>query len=87
MLLRLLGPFEKLIDKEISVDLEKPVALAELIALLSQRYEGLRPYAEKKSDADLSADMAFIRRGRILNLTDLVQEDDLLEVVLPATGG
>jgi len=86
-LLRLLGPFEKLIDKEISISLEKPVALGDLIELLSQRYEGFRPYAEKKSDWDLSAHMAFIRKGRTLKLADLLQDDDLLEVVLPATGG
>jgi ThiS family len=87
MLLRFVGPFEKMTDKEISIALKKPVALAELIKLLSERYEGFRPYAEKIGDVDLSTHMAFIRQGRILKVADMLRDDDLLEVVLPATGG
>jgi len=87
MILRFLGPFKELSQKEISIVLERPITLGELVELLSQRYEGFRSYAEKKNDLDLSAHLAFIQKGRILKLADLLQDDDLLEVVLPATGG
>ena len=87
MLIRLFGPFEKLAGKEITLELERPMTLRELIGRLSTRFPGFALYAEKTNDAELSAHVAFVKDGRVLKLEDRVEKGDTLQVLLPVTGG
>jgi hypothetical protein len=87
MVIRLYGPFEKLGGKEIVFRFDGAMTLRALIRSLSETYEGFLPYAEKKTDAELSAQIAFVRAGRYLRLEDRVEDADTLDVLLPVTGG
>ena len=87
MLIRFSGPFEKLAGQEIHLTLPEPVTLRTLIARLSGRCDGFRAYAQKQTDVDLYAHIAFIRKGRALKLDEAVTDEEELDVLLPATGG
>lgn len=87
MLIRLFGPFEKLAGKEITLKLKEPLTLRELIGQLSSRFAGFAPYVEKTTDAELSAHVAFVTDGKYLKLEDRVEDGDILQVLLPVTGG
>lgn len=69
------------------MDLKRPITVGELISLLSGRYNGFFPYAEKTTDPDISAHLTIIRDGRPLRLTDHVEDSDVLDFLLPVTGG
>ncbi len=55
MIIRFSGPFEDLAGKEITITVDREITLRELIEILSRRYPGFQPYAEKKTDAALFA--------------------------------
>jgi hypothetical protein len=63
------------------------VSVRELLVLLASRYEGMARYAGIGTDADLSAHLVFVRGGRILQISDSVADGDVLQILLPATGG
>lgn len=86
-MIRFSAPFEKWMGREIQIKLDEPLALSTLIVRLSERVEGLRSYAERQTDADLCAHIAFIRRGRPLKLDEIVRDEDILDILLPASGG
>ena len=87
MLIRFSGPFENLAGREIHLTLPEPVTLRTLIDRLSGRCEGFRVYAQKQTDVELYAHIAFIRKGRVLQLDEAVTDEEVLDVLLPATGG
>jgi molybdopterin converting factor small subunit len=87
MKIRFHGPFESLAGKEARIELTNPIAVRELIALLAARYKGMAHYEEIKTDADLSAHLVFLGAGIPLKLSDIIRDDDTIEVLLPATGG
>ena len=87
MKVRFHGPFAALAEPEAQVALERPVPLRELLGLLAVRYAGMARYAGIGSEAELSCQLVFIRAGRILDWSETVRDTDLIEVVLPATGG
>jgi molybdopterin converting factor small subunit len=87
MLIRFFGPFAQLAKKESRMKLEDPITLRELIDRLSSRFSGFEAYALAADDTELSAYVIFLRNGRYLKLTDRVADEDIVEVVLPATGG
>lgn len=87
MIIRFSGPFENLAGKEITIPLDRKITLRELLEILSRRYPGFQPYAEKKTDADLFAHAAFVCQGRSLKLDEIINDEDILNVLLPAVGG
>jgi hypothetical protein len=87
MRIRFHGPFESLAEKEARIDLDGPVSVRELLGLVCRRYEAMSRYTGIRTDADLSAHLVFLREGRFLRLSDPVQDGDLIEILLPATGG
>jgi hypothetical protein len=87
MMIRFLGPFESLSAKEVRVDLRPPLVVRDLIGLLSSRYAAMARYSEIETDADLSAHLAVFRGGKMLRIADPVYDTDIIEILLPATGG
>ena len=87
MWVRFSAPFDEWAGREIRIRLDEPLALRKLILRLSERVAGLPSCTEKQTDADLNAHIAFIRKGRTLKLEEVVYDEDVLEVLLPATGG
>jgi len=87
MLIRFIGPFERMAEREKLIDLGGPLSVRELLGLLATRYEGMVNYAGIGTDADLSAHLVFVRNGKILRLSDSVEDEDVLQIMLPATGG
>jgi len=87
MIVRFFGPFESLTEREARIDLGGPMSIRELLGLLASRYEGMAKYSGIDTDADLSAHLVFVRRGKILRLSDPVEDGDVLQILLPATGG
>lgn len=87
MIIQFSSVFENLTEKEVTVSVDRAITLRDLIELLSQRYEGFRPYAGKKTDADLFAHAAFVCQGRPLKLDEIINDEDILYVLLPAVGG
>jgi hypothetical protein len=87
MRIRFSAPFDEGAGREIQVRLDEPLALRTLLVRLSEQVAGLRSCAENPTDADLYAHMAFIRKGRTLKWEELVDDEDVLDCVLPATGG
>jgi hypothetical protein len=87
MMIRFLGPFEALAEKEATISIPEPIPLRALVGLIASRYTGMARYAEIATDADLSAHLIFFRDGKLLRLSDPVRDGDLVQVLLPATGG
>jgi hypothetical protein len=87
MRIRFHGPFESLAEKEARIDLDHPVSVRELLDLICRRYGAMSRYAGIRTDADLSAHLVFLRDGQFLRLSDPVEDGDLIQILLPATGG
>ena len=81
------GHFEKLFGKERHLHMKRTIILQELINQLSLQYPGFAYYAEKKTDVDLSAHVMFLKDGRPLKLSDSINSDDTVKVLIPAMGG
>jgi len=86
-MIRFWGPFESLAERDAQIDLGGPVSIRELLTLLASRYEGMAKYAGIGTDADLSAHLVFVRSGKILRMSDSVADGDVVQILLPATGG
>ena len=87
MIVHFYGPFEHLIEREARIDLQDPMSVQGLIGLLAFRYSGMARYAGIATDAELSAHLVLVRKGKILRLFDSVEDGDVLQVLLPSTGG
>jgi molybdopterin converting factor small subunit len=87
MVIKFFGPFDKVLGKEAQLELEKAITLKALIGRLASRYSDFVPYSAHKTDADLMAQMMFVKDGKPLKLDDLVDDGDTVQVVLPVTGG
>jgi hypothetical protein len=85
--IRFHGPFESLAEKEACFELPHPVSVRELIGLIGLRYAPMRRYAGIETDADLSAHLVFFRDGKLLRLSDLVRDEEVIQILLPSTGG
>jgi hypothetical protein len=87
MTLTFYGPFQKMAEREARVDLPEPVALRSLIHILARKYPALQPYAAFDTDEALGAHMAFLSKGGVLKLSDLVADNDRVSIMLPMMGG
>ena len=68
MIVRFLGPFENLAEREARIDLRGPLSVQELLGLIASRYPGMARYGGIRRDADLSAHLVFVRNGKLLAL-------------------
>lgn len=87
MTLTFYGPFQKMAEQEVVVDLPEPVSLQRLIHILAEKYPALHTYAAYSTDEALGAHMTFLSNGEVLKLSDLVANDDRVNVLLPVMGG
>jgi hypothetical protein len=87
MLVRFFGPFIKLAEQEVAIDLKKPISIRELITMLASRYPGFAQYAGREHDVELFAHIMFVRSGAPLKSTDKIYNEDQINVLLPVTGG
>ena len=81
------GPFLKMAEREAVISLSEQVSLQRLIRILAGRYPALRPYAAYETDEALGAHVAFVTDGRVLKLSDPVNDNDRVNVLLPMMGG
>lgn len=87
MVIKFFGPFEKLADKEVRIELKEPISTQEMLRMLASLYPGFAHYSVKKSDVELSAHLMFIRNGAPLKLADRIEDTDCISIFLPVTGG
>ena len=87
MTLTFYGPFQKMAEREVIVDLPEPVSLRRLIHILAGKFPALRPYAAYDTDEALGAHVVFLANGGVLKLSDPVGNNDQLNVLLPIMGG
>jgi molybdopterin converting factor small subunit len=87
MLVKFFGPFEKLAEKEVRIELEEPISTQEMLQMLASRYPGLARYSVQKDDAELSAHVMLIRDGIPLKLADKIEDKDCVDIFLPVAGG
>jgi len=87
MVIKFFGPFEKLAEKEVRIELKKPISTQDMLQMLASRYPGLAPYSTERDGAGLSAHVMFIRNGAPLKLTDKIEDKDCVNILLPVVGG
>ena len=87
MTLTFYGPFQKMAERGVIVDLQEPVSLRRLIHILAGKFPALRPYAAYDTDEALGAHVVFLANGGVLKLSDPVGNNDQLNVLLPIMGG
>jgi molybdopterin converting factor small subunit len=87
MHIQFFGPFEKISDNEVEFELTCPTTLREFISIVAFRYPGFKRYVNMKNDSSLSAHISFLRDGKLLKLSDQLQNQDNIQVLLPVTGG
>lgn len=87
MLIKFFAPFDRIVGREVEMEIRDPLPLRALLGLLRERFPGLGPYMEEETDAGLSAYIFFVRDGKPLKLDDMVRDGDTLNALLPVTGG
>ena len=87
MKLRFFGPFFDMAEKEMVLELEELVTLRALIRRVAQRITRFNRFAGYDTDAELSAHAMFLRDGIHLKLNDRVENGDIVNMVLPVSGG
>ena len=87
MTLTFYGPFQKMAERDVIVDLPESVSLRRLIHILAGKFPALRPYAAYDTDEALGAHVVFLANGGVLKLSDPVGNNDQLSVLLPIMGG
>jgi len=87
MVIRFYGPFRKTAGDQIDIELQGEATLRDLVEMLSNRIDGFPSYSGRTTDTNLAAHVMFIRKGNFLKLDQRVEKSDIIDVVLPATGG
>jgi len=87
MVIRFFGPFEKLAEREIRIELKKAISIQDLVKILASRYPGFASYSSATTNSELSAHVMFIRNGAPLRLTDRIENTDHISILVPVTGG
>ena len=80
-------PFCKIAGREITIRIDRPVALGALIGRLPPGVLEMIPHGETVSDVALRAHVMFFADGRLLKLKDAINVEDDIKVMLPAMGG
>ena len=88
MNVRFFKPFDELSGKEeITLELQAPMRVKELLAEIEKRIPSFKPYVRKEGDEVLNMFVVLVRGDEILKLNDLVREKDTVKVLPPISGG
>lgn len=87
MRFELFGALRHMAGPDIEVATVEPVQLGDLLEPLAERLGRLVPYGPETTEAQLLSNLSFFRGGRMLRLADRIEADDIITVILPATGG
>ena len=87
MIVEFFGPFDKLAEKRVEILLDAPIRTEAVLRMLADRYPDLAPYCRFENDALLNAHITVICKGMPLKLSDTINDDDTISILLPVTGG
>ncbi len=74
-------------NKKMDIDLTGNITVSELLEMLEQKADFLRPYIHKKGGKIVGLRFVLVRGEEILKLDDLVHAEDTIEVLPPIAGG
>jgi hypothetical protein len=80
-------PFRKVAGNEIEIALPRPVSLRALIGRFPPELIAMVPHGDGVTDVELWAHVMFFNKARLLKLDDMIDNDEEVKVLLPATGG
>jgi len=80
-------PFIKVAGKELGFSISSPVALRTLIGRFPADLIEMIHHDPSVSDVELWAHVMFFNKTRLLRLDDMIDNDETIKVLLPATGG
>jgi hypothetical protein len=79
--------FIKLAGKELEFSISSPVPLRTLIGRFPPDLIKMIHHDHSVSDVELWAHVMFFNKTRLLRLDDMIDNEETIEVLLPATGG
>ena len=80
-------PFRKVAGKELEIVLPRSVSLRALIGRFPPDLIAMIPHGDEVTDVELWAHVMFFNKARLLKLDDMIDNDEEIKVLLPATGG
>jgi hypothetical protein len=80
-------PFTKVAGKELEFTISSPVSLRALIDRFPPDLIRMIHHENTVSDVELWAHVMFFNKVRLLRLDDMIDNDETIKVLLPATGG
>ncbi len=80
-------PFIKVAGKELEFPISSPVSLRALIGRFPPDLIKIIHHENTVSDVELWAHVMFFNKVRLLRLEDMIDNDETIKVLLPATGG
>lgn len=80
-------PFCKVAGKELEFPLSGPLSLRALIGRFPPDLIKTIHHDHAVSDVELWAHVMFFNETRLLKLDDMIDNDEAIKVLLPATGG
>jgi hypothetical protein len=80
-------PFIKVVGKELEFLISSPVSLRALISRFPPDLIKMIHHENSVSDVELWAHVMFFNKARLLRLDDMIDNDETIKVLLPATGG
>lgn len=70
-----------------TISVDAPITLEELVGNMASECDAFRKYAIMNDHSKLAAHLNFVKDGRILSFSDIVDDKDHLKVFLPVVGG
>jgi hypothetical protein len=80
-------PFIKVAGKELEFPISSPVSLRALIGRFPPDLIKMIHHENAVSDVELWAHVMFFNKVRLLRLDDMIDKEETVKVLLPATGG
>jgi len=80
-------PFRKVAGNELEIALASPVSLRTLIGRFPPDLIHMIHHEDSVSDVELWAHVMFFNKARLLRLDDMIDDNEEVKVLLPATGG
>jgi len=80
-------PFIKVAGKELDFSISSPVSLRMLIGRFPPDLIKMIHHENSVTDVELWAHVMFFNKARLLRLDDMIDNNETIKVLLPATGG
>ncbi len=88
MKIRFFKPFDELSGRdEIDLDLKGPVNVKEALGMIEKEVPSFRRFLHKEKDEVLNFFVVLVRGDEILKLNDTLQDQDIVKVLPPISGG